>query len=392
MSDRGAGLRACLLSPFGVGAIAVIRLCGLSARLTLPSWFVPKSGDHDAMTDPDGLWFGRFVEGDETIDEVIVSIRTEEGIGDVIDVTSHGGVRVVERILLSFERLGAVVERGVVDALRAGSLIEREAIEALCGAKTRQAVRFLAYQRVALPHALEEVARLCDGDESAGRARLETLLADSGRVRYLIDGATLAFVGPPNSGKSTLINCLFGGSQSLVSPQAGTTRDWVGVSAALDEIPVTVIDTAGIREGADGLEREAIRRSVDRIKDADVQIVVMDGSTAFVSGFLERMRSVIDPVRAVAVRSKSDLSSAWAVSEFDGLGAPAVTTSGRTGAGLAELRKRLGAMISDPQVDLGRAALFTDRQRDGLSRMLSDVADSGLGESIRSELICPNRL
>jgi tRNA modification GTPase len=344
------------------------------------------------MIDPVRLWFGRFVEGDETIDEVIVSVRMQEGLGDVIDVTAHGGVRVVERILLSYERLGAVVEREAVAPLRAGSLIEREAIELLCRAKTRQAVRFLAHQRVALPQALEEVSGLCDGDESAGRARLEALLADSGRTRFLIDGATLAFMGPPNAGKSTLINCLFAGSQSLVSPQAGTTRDWVGVSTALDEVPVTVIDTAGIREEADGLEREAISRSIDRIKDADVQIVVMDGSTPFASAFLERIRSMIDPAYVVAVQNKSDLPWAWAASEFGGLGTPAVITSGRTGAGLPELRKRLGELLAVPQVDLTRAALFTDRQRHELARILSDVEVSALGQAIRSELICPNHL
>ncbi|MCH7526159.1 MAG: 50S ribosome-binding GTPase [Planctomycetes bacterium] len=383
-------LRASLLTPAGVGAIAVVRLSGRDARSTLCKWFVPKHTSLDEGLAADRLYFGRFVDGDETIDETIVAVRADARLGDVIDVAAHGGVRVVERILQTFERIGAVVSADPVDERGGRTLIEGEAMDALCRAKTRRAVRFLALQRVVLPRALEEIADTCAHGAEDARKQLQALHARSKNVRFLIDGATFVFIGQPNAGKSTLVNRLFEGSRSLVSPRAGTTRAWVEVSASLDGIPVTVIDTAGFAdEAGEGIESEAIRRSVERCRDADVIVVVMDGSVPFPATFLDRTKPMIDPSHALLIRNKSDLPAAWDHSAIDTQGLAVVATSGLTGAGLPELRTAMAGLLGVPEPDCGEAALFTERQREWVERALSDAVDSALGQAIRGELICP---
>jgi tRNA modification GTPase len=113
-------------------------------------------------------------------------------------------------------------------------------------------------------------------------AEIEEVLAGQGRSERLRDGLVVAIAGPPNVGKSTLMNALARREVAIVSPHAGTTRDVIEVQLDLDGYPVTVIDTAGIRETDDPVEQEGVRRARARAADADLVLWMTDGSQAAV--------------------------------------------------------------------------------------------------------------
>src|SRR4029453_10434661 len=108
-------------------------------------------------------------------------------------------------------------------------------------------------------------------------AEIEKVLAAQGQSERLRDGLVVATAGPPNVGKSTLINQFARGDVAIVSPHAGTTRDIIEVQLDLDGYPVTLIDTAGIRETDDPVEQEGVRRARARAGEADLVLWLVDG-------------------------------------------------------------------------------------------------------------------
>lgn len=377
--------------------MAVIRLAGRDAPDVLRRCFVPKRAGAIDNLQPDKLAFGHVVDGDETVDDGIVSLRPDGREGYIVDITVHGGLRVVERVLLLLQRLGATIEHDTDRAVArsAETPLEADVFHALSRAKTKRAVRFLARQRVALPAELESIVQACERNEATGRAMLESLLDRSRPARLLVEGATLAALGPVNAGKSTLLNRLFPPSRSLVSDEPGTTRDWVGVETAIEGIPIEAIDTAGLRLGADAIEQEAVNRGLQRVRDADVQLIVVDGSATFPSEFLDRCLTVIDPRRAVAVVNKLDLPPAWSATRMEGFCVTAARTSGLTGEGLIGLTEAILTVLGVEAADDHKPALFTGVQMERLRRILLDTPDGHLAHAFRTEfasvLQAPNR-
>ncbi|MEE9293765.1 MAG: GTPase [Phycisphaerae bacterium] len=385
-------MTASVLTPAGMGAVAVIRLCGADALSVLRSVFVPKRGPFPNPWPPDGLVYGCFVDPQhdhETIDDGIVAVRPDHRGGHTVDFNVHAGLRVVQRMLLLLQQAGARVTTSPSGGDPQATVAEAEVLAALAGAKTKRAVRFLARQRLVLPAVLKEIADTCRDDHARSRAMLADLIDRSVAAQYLLDGATAVFVGPTNAGKSTLINRLFSAAQSLVSDKAGTTRDWVDVQVALGGVPMRVIDTAGIRDTADPLERESIRRSLSQLRDADIQVVVVDGSTDFPGLFFERLYAMIDARRSVIAVNKADLGQVWSPRDLPAQAHASVTTSGLTGQGLRDLSDAMLGVLAVSDVDSGLATLVSRRQRIRLSGLLSDASPDdmqrGLFEEISTE-------
>jgi tRNA modification GTPase len=179
------------------------------------------------------------------------------------------------------------------------------------------------------------------------RAEIEAHLDDGGRGEKLRDGLFFAITGPPNVGKSTLINALTERDVAIVSEIPGTTRDALEARIVLAGVPVTLVDTAGLRETSDSIEAEGVRRAIARAEDADLVMTVIEaGSPA--------------PGRAgtLLIANKADLGG----SGPEG----ALRISARTGAGMVELRVRLAAIARQMTESNGPPPLTRARHRAAL--------------------------
>src|SRR5689334_3717343 len=211
---------------------------------------------------------------------------------------------------------------------------------------------------------------------------IEQVLAGQGHSERLRDGLVVAIAGPPNVGKSTLMNALARREVAIVSPHAGTTRDVIEVQLDLDGYPVTVIDTAGIRETDDPVEQEGVRRARARAADADLVLWLTDSPQAAIdhdgSTPIWLVRNKIDLVRPTAAA-------------VDGQGRPMAEfrISARSGAGLPELIEALVGFAQNYFGGSEGGLIARERQR----MLVKDTADSlrraiavvGEGEELAAE-------
>jgi tRNA modification GTPase len=210
---------------------------------------------------------------------------------------------------------------------------------------------------------------------------IQQVLAAQAQSERLRDGLVVAIAGPPNVGKSTLINQLARREVAIVSPYAGTTRDVIEVQLDLDGYPVTVIDTAGIRETDDPVEREGVRRARARAEEADLVLWLSDGMSAAIS------HEGLAPVWLV--RNKIDLEASIAGLPGSGPASATFRISARNGEGIAELITALVGFAHD-YFGSGEGGLITrTRQR----KLLEETAGSlesaidvvGAGEELAAE-------
>ncbi len=158
---------------------------------------------------------------------------------------------------------------------------------------------------------------------SALESEISALLDDGRRGERLRDGLVFAVVGPPNAGKSTLVNALAARDVAIVSASPGTTRDVLEIRLDLGGVPVTLLDTAGLRETTDEVEAEGVRRARARMADADCCLVI--------AGPMDRFEPMLG-VETMLIRTKSDLGQ-----RYDGV----ISVSAATGAGMDRLRTEL---------------------------------------------------
>ena len=390
MNPPSGPTRIHVLTPLMPGAIAVIRLVGPESLRILTQVFKPARAIDLRKLGPERLVYGQLVEHDEPLDDVVVGVTqspTESSRSRVVDINAHGGVRIVQRIVSLLEAHGATLARAEHDRgadWPGADAIQCEIDGLLPKAKTRRVAEWLAHQRVTLPAALRAVARQLDAglcDEAV--AQLRALLAGYPIARRLIDGVTVAILGPVNAGKSTLANRLIGRDQNIAADQPGTTRDWVTGSSSLDGIPVEWIDTAGLRDSDDPLEREAMDRGLQQAGTADVILWVIDGTRAADSSWKSmplkgalRARAYADLPR-ITVINKADLPGIVSPTDLPaGFRPPVVLLSALRGDGIADLF----AVLVDT-LDLNRWAdeepvLVTPRQQDRVRQALEALRSS----------------
>ena len=347
-----------LASGVGRSAIAVIRLSGARARAILASLCdvpAPRHAGLRALRDPEGglldhalvLWFpgpGSYTGEDSA------ELQVHGGRAVIQAVTSallHAGARPADageftRRAFLAGRMSLLEAEAVADLTASDTDAQRvQALRQLDGGAgalvqdwSGRLTRCLAFQEALIDFPDDNLPASVE-QENAGEIGL-LLQEIDGQITAAAAGAKLraglvfVIAGPPNVGKSSLFNALAGREAAIVSPRPGTTRDSLEIQLDLSGILVTLVDTAGLRDTADEIEAEGVRRTRDRMRQADLVIVLSEANAA-----LER---VPEHTGAVSVASKCDLAAAPA-------GMLGVST--KSGQGLSELLAILGDHARD---------------------------------------------
>jgi tRNA modification GTPase len=339
---------------------------------------------------------------------------------DVLELQAHGSPVLLQALLRRLLELGARAARAgefseraflngridlaqaeaIADLIAAGSeSAARAALRSLDGAFSRRVrelferlVELRLHVEAAIDFPEEEIDFLGDARLAARldavQATLDALLRETERGQRLRDGLHVVIVGAPNAGKSSLLNALAGSDRAIVADVPGTTRDLLRESVRLDGIELTLVDTAGLRNGGDAVEREGMRRATLELERADLALAVVAlGDEAAV----ERLRPTLAAVPQVLwVHSKIDLATDVAEARIDAT--PAwLPVSARSGAGLAALIEALkrAAGLGD-----GSEGAFSARARhvDALRRVASALGDARAHLQQRAGELCAEEL
>lgn len=371
--------RAVVLTPPGTGAIALIRVAGPDPASLLRD-MMPNSNIRGDRLIPGRLSFSRLIDGDEVLDDVVMSVEPTEGTGFAIDIFCHGGIRIVQRILERLKHAGVTVDAKPGPGFwQPASRIEAEAVSAMIQARTRRAVAYAARIRNELPGRIKNLAQEWTLNRERCERLLDELIDHAEAARSLLGGVQLALVGPTNSGKSTLFNTLLGRPAAVTSPIPGTTRDWICERVEFGGLSVELLDTAGRRTIRDSLEAQAIHAGSTLAQKSHATVIVLDGSIPAPALNLEDF--AVQSPKTWLVANKSDLGYQWSGPWIENVakrfGAVPTKLSARTGEG-CELLKRAVLEhfgLADPLAP--DEALFTARQIELADRIRLDPDRGG---------------
>lgn len=408
------GTIAAIATPIGEGGIGVIRVSGSEAAQIAQRIFRKPKGSSLNLSalDSHTLHYGNIVDGERVIDDVLLAwmkgphTYTRE---DTIEISCHGGPLPMREVLRVALAAGArPAERGefTLRAFLNGrlDLTQAEAVLNVIGAQTSESLRLavndlagdlsarLAPASIALVKLLAYLDASADfpDDEietsdievglTTAEAALAEVIAGANTGMLYRDGATIALVGRPNVGKSSLLNALLRSDRSIVTPIAGTTRDVIRESINLHGIAATLLDTAGIVETQDPVERIGVERSRQALATAALVAFVVDGSHSPSADDLDiaqvlASRPADQRTPVVLVINKQDLPQQSQQALLDLLpDAQVVQVSASTSAGIHDVEGLLhGTLASDSGV---QPSLVNARQRSALDRAYGHVLDA----------------
>ncbi|MBN2064943.1 MAG: 50S ribosome-binding GTPase [Sedimentisphaerales bacterium] len=351
---------AALLTPPGVGGIAVIKIAGESIWQILTEIFNSVNKTMPVDMKAGRCYLGHIMEQEETIDQVMLLIDPKTNSAEI---HCHGGPRIIQRIMLLLQsRNIAIIDTDLQNHLDS---ISSEQNYYLAKARTSLAVSMLACQ---FPGGLYQ---WCHKQIQAINSpafslpdyqyQAKELLQTFAIARRLIYPVRVALIGPPNAGKSSLANILTGRKQSLVSDLAGTTRDWTSMFTDMAGVPVELIDTAGWRESNDELEMMSLRKLQELLGQIDLAILLIpandiDNFNAIQAQQTAKMPQNLDILTVISKADQlyttacSSTHSELQISSLNQCGLEALKQS---------LKQKLGIMAD---FDFHSPAIFTTRQ------------------------------
>jgi tRNA modification GTPase len=415
-AGRGGTTIVAPATPAGTGGVSIVRLSGpdafpIASRLTGvdPASVPPRTLFRCDFRGPAGDTF------DSGMAVFFPSPRSFTG-EDVAELHLHGNPAVVEGAVRAACAAGAAPAEpgefsrraflnGKMDLTQAEGLADL--IEARTEAAARAALRqmrggiresvaplrerilsLLTVLSAAIDFAEEDDLPAITNAQLAERVlnlshELAQLLRSYAAGHRFRDGVTVAIAGVANVGKSRLLNRLAGEERAIVAEMPGTTRDYLHAEVSAGGVPVLLVDTAGLRETGDPVEREGVRRSRDVIASADLVLFLLDGGRPAGEGDREAYREIA-PRPHLVVLNKSDLPQAEAGVEFAGEGRKeTVRVSARTGEGIEALVAAVAREVGPGEsAILGQAPLTRARHRLAVEKALSALARAG--ESARA--------
>ena len=400
---------AAIATAMSNSGIGIVRISGSEALSIVDQIFVMKNKKRLSEMPTHTIHYGHIYDGKELIDEVMVLLMkgpksyTKE---DTIEIDCHGGVYVVKRVLETVLKYGArpaepgeftkrAFLNGRIDLSQAESVIDiihsknefalKSSLNQLSGAvseKIKEVRGEILHEIAFIESALDDPEHVSiDGygerlSEIINEviSKIEVLLKNSENGKLLKEGITTVIVGKPNAGKSSLLNTLVGEERAIVTDIAGTTRDVLEEQINLNGIILNVIDTAGIRETEDVVEKIGVDRAKKYLNNADLVIYVVDTSTALDENDFEIMEMLKDR-QTIILLNKSDLKPLTTSSDIvKYVDKKMIQISAKEQLGIDELENTIKEMFFQGEVSFNDEVYITNiRHKNSLQESLKSL-------------------
>lgn len=339
---------AAISTPLGIGGIGIVRISGQGSIELIDRMFSGKKSLLEKKSHT--LSYGKIISHGEVIDEVLVSVMKEPQTytkEDIVEINCHGGALVTRRILEAVLNEGArLAEPGeftkraflngrmdltqaeaVIDIIHSHTDLSRQAAVNQLEGRLKTEVRSMREEILDMIAAIEAVIDYPEHDveeETYGNmeqgavkllSRMEELLAKADRGKIIREGLETVIVGKPNVGKSSLLNWLLEEERAIVTDIPGTTRDTVEEYINIDGIPMKIVDTAGIRETGDVVEKMGVEKSKAYAEKADLILMMLDGSRILEEEDREIL-SFIYGKKTLVLLNKTDLQQKISMEEL----------------------------------------------------------------------------
>lgn len=398
---------ATAMTPSGIG---IVRISGEDALTIIQKIYrSPKNRKNLFECSSHTIHYGYIYDGDEMIDEVMVLLMKAPNTytrEDTVEIDCHGGVFVMKRILETVIKYGArpaepgeftkrAFLNGRIDLSQAESVIDviqsknefalKSSLSQLKGAVLQniKAIRGNIIHEIAyIESALDDPEHISlDGYGEALKERITVISeqiqklldsADNGRI--LKEGISTVIVGKPNAGKSSLMNILVGEDRAIVTDIAGTTRDILEEQINLGGISLNIIDTAGIRNTSDVVEKIGVSKAKEYAAKADLTIYVIDSSTELDENDFEIME-LLDEQHSIVLLNKSDLTPATTEETVKKhLNTKVISISAKNHTGIQKLEDTIKEMFFHGEVSLNDEVYITNvRQKTSLQEALDSL-------------------
>ncbi len=404
---------AAIATAVSNAGIGIVRISGEDALRIVGEIFEPYNKKLDpSCLDTHRVYYGNIKDGDAVIDECIVVIMkgphsyTKE---DVAEIDCHGGVSVVYRVLELVLAHGArpaepgeftkrAFLNGRIDLTQAEAVMDliesrnelarRNSVSQLKGAlseEIREIRGEILYQIAYIESALDDPEHISlDGyGETVGALvgkwmdRTQSMLSSYDDGRYIAEGIRTCIVGKPNAGKSSFLNMLLGEERAIVTEVAGTTRDTLEESVTLGGITLNIIDTAGIRDTEDQVERIGVEKARKEIEQADLILFVADTSVPLSGEDYDILRQ-IRKRKKIILLNKADMETSFdedaaKIAEYLDDGDPVVTISAKYRQGMDTFIDALKKLMFHGKIDVNQEIYITNARH---KNALFDTLDS----------------
>ena len=400
--------------------IGIVRLSGPDAVTIADKVYDSRSGKKLEDMPTHTIHYGFIRDGEEFIDEVLVMLMrgprsfTAE---DTVEINCHGGVYAMNRILELVIRKGArpaqpgeftkrAFLNGRIDLSQAEAVIDvinakneyalKSSVSQLKGSVLKvireireKMIYHIAYIESALDDpehiSLDGYPQQLEEQTNMWKEKLQTLIASSENGKRMKEGITTVIVGKPNAGKSSLLNVLLGEERAIVTDIAGTTRDVLEEQMSMSGISLNIIDTAGIRNTEDVVEKIGVKKAKSYAKDADLIIYVVDSSTQLDENDEEIMELIRDR-KAIVLLNKADLDPVTTEAQIkERLDKPVISVSAKEEQGLDQLELTVKNMFYDGKISFNDEIYITNiRQKAALTEALESL--NQVSESIQNQM------
>ena len=392
---------AAVMTGKGTGAISTVQVFGDSAEDIIKKIFKPR-GKKPATLKPGKILLGTIANGSETIDHVAIGCEEPNSFA----INCHGNPLIVADVMQLLQEHGArllTAEQLLCKILSAQKPINTIALEAQLTqpkAKTIEGAKIIANQTEAglskkIAEWLQNINAISLKQITADAAQI---LRDSQIAKLIIAGCTAAITGPPNSGKSTLLNCLCGKQKAIVTDIKGTTRDWVSARCQIGSLSVELIDTAGLGEKLaaipkNTIEKKAQEKTTQILKEADLVLLVLDNSQTSDQLNDRLLEKIADKLvlseaegKVLTILNKSDLPTKFDAGKLPQILGTTVQISAKFGTGIENLIQKIRQICGVADFNLKLAVCITGRQ-ENLVKQLSDAKSRSEAASIITELL-----